>query len=303
MYLGYTNWSEYAANAAKQRGAYAAVANRSLYPYSGAPRGTAVPVSPQAAAFRYTSYYKAPTVAPQCTCTSLHGVQLSEGLGQGDPYSTAAIVAAKVAQTLLTSKPSNFGEWIFFDNRAHYSHTEGDKPNAATIGMAAQVQNAMQQYVASAEAQGIQFSLPSDFAVEIGQRDPTSVFMPPHNATPTATLTGPGDPQGAVMALMKFLDQYRKSIGPAPASAVTAPPPSASVVPYSAPSPAAQPIYQPIYQPLSPQPISITNQPAQTDMTGQLNQYMPYILGGAALLAVMLIATHPSAAPVASGRK
>jgi hypothetical protein len=306
MYLGYANWS-----------AYSHYAARSRYPYSGAPVVIQGP-NPNST-FRYSSYWP----------KTMHGVQLAEG-GQksqaegeaagavigamfGSPQAGAAI--GSMVGSLVGGKASDFREWIYFDNQAHFLRTEGDKPNATTIGMANAIQNAMQQYISTMEAQGTQFVLPSDFVITIGTRDPSYLYMPSNkkgdpgkgSANSVATLSGPGNPQGVVTSLVGFLAQYKQSkqVTPSPGSATsiapyTGPAAPALIAPqfqtpqYYAPQPMPQFQPGPTMMPYAPAPsnISITTPGAQTaDMFGgaTLQGMMPYILGGVGLFAILMM--------------
>ena len=156
-------------------------------------------------------------------------------------WGTAIGAAVGSAAALLTGKASDYREWIYFDQNAHYSHTVGDKPDAQTTQMAATVQQALQGYIAAAEAQGIHFVLPSDFVVNIGSRDPSYLWMPSTSmgdpakgaGGSKATLAGPNDPNGVANGIVSFLAQFRQGgsgIQPATAALTSgnalAPPPA-----------------------------------------------------------------------------
>jgi hypothetical protein len=302
MYLGYANWSAYSQYAARSRYPYSQYAARSRYPYSGAP--VVIQGPNPSSTFRYSSYWP----------KTMHGVQLAEGMGQGDPL-TAALQLIPFVGSLFGGKVSDFRNWIYFDNRAHFLRTEGDKPNATTIGMANAIQNAMQQYISAMEAQGTQFVLPADFVITIGTRDPSYLYMPSNkqgdpgkgSANSVATLSGPGNPQGVVTSLVGFLAQYKQSkqVTPSPGSATAIAPYSGPTAPaflapqfqtpqYYAPQPMPQFQPGPTMTPYTPAPsnISITTPGAQTaDMFGgaTLQGMMPYILGGVGLFAILMM--------------
>lgn len=295
-------------------------------PLKPIPGYSSVKVSPAAAAaYRYTSYYpKAPSqnlfyYLPNMV--GLHGVQLgaggvmpgvasgaSAGAAVGGPWGAAVGSVIGLTAGLLGGKASDFREWIYFDQNGHYSRTVGDKPNANTTNMAGQVQNAMQQYVSSAEGQGVRFVLPSDFVVNIGSRDASYLWMPASTQGDPAkgpgasklSLAGPGNPQGVVTSLVNFLSQYRQSGPPQPFSqpasgSATAPLPYGSpVAPLTAPQTQPYSLQPP---PLSPQfmpgptmtPGSYGPAPQMSDMFGgSMTGYMPYILGAVGLAAILL---------------
>lgn len=119
---------------------------------------------------------------------------------------------------LFGGKPSNFAAWSTFDSHAHLIGVGGDKPNANTSGMANAVGQGVSQLVSQYEQQGVRFNVSDgDFAVMIGQRDPSTIYHPlasgdrPNlklGAQAAATVGGPGDVNGAINGTMNWLKQY-----------------------------------------------------------------------------------------------
>jgi len=137
-----------------------------------------------------------------------------QGLGVG-PTDLTSLIPGLVS--LFQGKPSDFRVWMYFDQGAHYTRQLGDKPNSQTISMANAVIQAMQQYIAQQNAQGVTFNLPAPFVVNIGSRDPSYFYMPssahgdPYHGGGTnavATLAGPGDPNGTLQGIINFIRKY-----------------------------------------------------------------------------------------------
>ena len=207
-------------------------------------------------------------------------------------WGTAIGAAVGTAAALLQGKASDYREWIYFDQNAHYSHTVGDKPNAQTTQMAAVVQQALQGYIAAAEAQGIHFVLPSDFVVNIGSRDPSYLWMPSTSmgdpakgaGGSKATLAGPNDPNGVANGIVNFLGQFRQG-GPGmqPATAAVtsgnalAPPP-ASFSPFG-PAPSN-------FSPIASSAPSAPSAPSQISLAGFGSPILLGIMGIAAFIVL-----------------
>ncbi len=236
--------------------------------------------------------------------------------------------------TIFQGKPSDFRVWMYFDNNGRYTRQLGDKPNSTTVGMANAVIQAWSQYIAQLNASGAGYNLPSDFVVNIGQRDPSYIYMPssPHGdpfhgggTNAKSQLAGPGDPNGVIQGMVNFLKPYMTgntaavaqasgstvlpggsagaTIGPGqPVQGSVVANPAGGYVPGFNPgitSPLAyqQPMAFPTYEPA--QPISSPGYvPAQQgSMFGSLYGSMPTMLtiGGIGILAIAMMNSSDSA--------
>lgn len=271
MYLGFVNWSEYKAQ------------QKALAPQR---------------AFQYTSYYKAPTVAPQCTCSQLHGMG---DLGQ-EPVSTSIVAAIKLAPMIasLVSGKKHYSPWGFlYDD--YPMHIGENEQNIVAL------KNAINKIQG-----GPQITPPPQVNRNDWQQSLSvmKTIVPQYVAGQESALnsnnrslneSGGGYERtyAAQAALIPQLQsqlqqlQMRAAVAPpAPASATTPPPPSAPLPQLVAPPPTVYPSGAAY----APQPISITQPTTQADMTGmgQLGPYLPYIVGGAALLLAVLVSSQHS---------
>jgi len=229
------------------------------------------------------------------------------GLGIGvDPVSSIASLIPGLT-SLFQGKPSDFRVWLYFDQGGHYTRQLGDKPNSNTIAMANAVMQAMQQYIGQQNSQGVTFNTPAPFVVNIGQRDPSYLYMPSSThgdpakgggTNAISTLSGPGDPNGVLQGIIGFLGKYASgtpqtvtTVQPG-ASPSSVPLPSAGIttVGYNTAPISSSTSLSPYQLPVS---YGAYGQPvvAQGSMLGTLSGNLPMMLalgGGAILLVAML---------------
>lgn len=261
MYLGYMNWSEYAAQQKK--------------------------LAPQRV-FQYTSYYKEPTVAPQCTCSQLHG------MGQIGPAATAISSLIGPVASLISGK-KHYSPWGFlYDD--YPMHIGENEQNIVALKNAINKIQGGPQITPPPQVNRNDWQQSLSVMKQIVPQYVAGQESALNSNSRTLNESGGGYEQTyarqaalipQLQSQLQQLQMKQAATPAAPASATLPPLPSAPLPQLMAP-PAT--VY-PAQAQYAPQPISITTAAPsqQADMMGQLGPYLPYIIGGAALLLALLV--------------